>query len=98
MDNIVWIDKNYNEYKMNEISDRYLLNIINFMGRGGGRTDFLTPKRIEDLFFEARKRDLSHNISMIETIEKLRDKEESLELMNMFIDLEGELWSSDMCD
>lgn len=95
MDNIVWIDKNYNEYRMDEISDRHLLNIINFMGRGGGHVDFLTPKRIEDLFFEARKRGLDHNVSMIETIEELREKEEVIALREIFVgvdDFWGDMW------
>lgn len=58
MKETAWIDIDFNEYTMDEITDRYLLNIIKFMAKGGGYNDFLTYEKRQDLVDEAIRRGL----------------------------------------
>ncbi|MEX3625128.1 hypothetical protein [Viridibacillus arvi] len=56
MKQIAWINVYHREYSMNEITDDYLKNILNFIYRGGGYDQFLTVEKVADLFAEANRR------------------------------------------
>lgn len=69
-----WMNVNYDEFKMNEIDDKYLINILSFLCRGGGFTDFLTDEKIEALFEEANKRGMKHHHDVKKALEIFRDR------------------------
>lgn len=72
--NYVWYDVNYNAYTLQDIDDRYLLNILNFISKGGGYTELMTEKNIEKLFKEANRRKLKHNHTLKQLKEAFREK------------------------
>ena len=72
--NYVWYDVNLKAYTLQDIDDRYLLNILNFISRGGGYTDLMTEKNIELLFNEANKRKLKHKHTLKQLKEAFREK------------------------
>ena len=45
----VWVDRNRNHYKLEDISNSYLLNIIKFICDGGGFTDEMSERKIKML-------------------------------------------------
>lgn len=53
-----WIDKEDRKYKANEISDSHLINIINYIAKGGGYLFFLSERVIDDIYDEAITRGL----------------------------------------
>lgn len=53
MDKIFWIDKYDKKYKSSDVSDRHLLNIINYITKGGGYLFFLNHQVIDDIYDEA---------------------------------------------
>lgn len=63
MKQVAWIDINNKHYTMNEISDAHLLNILKFIGDGGGYGHFLTVDKTGDLLKEAFDRGLIQTIS-----------------------------------
>lgn len=65
---IAWMDINRKSYYMEQISDEYLLNIIKFVSKGGGYLNFLTEKKIRNLFREADIRGLKHECSLSKAI------------------------------
>lgn len=65
-DEYVWADVNGKCYTINDIDDRYLLNILKFIARGGGYTDFLNNDRIKKIYYEAKKRNIKHKFSLAE--------------------------------
>jgi len=65
-DEYVWADINGKCYTIDEIDDRYLLNILKFIARGGGYTDFLDDDRIKKLYYEAKKRKIKHGLKLAE--------------------------------
>lgn len=68
-ENYIWYDCNFKAYTLQDIDDRYLLNILNFISRGGGHIYLMTEKNIELLFNEANRRKLKHN----HTLEQLKE-------------------------
>lgn len=74
VEEFAWMNVNYQEFKMHEIDDRYLLNILSFLCRGGGYTDFLTDDKIEALFEEAKKRGLNHRHDVKQALQLFREK------------------------
>jgi hypothetical protein len=64
MSDIVWIDKHYKSYKMEDIKDSHLKNILGFMCRGGGFADFLSDSKIRNLFQEADNRGIKHSFKL----------------------------------
>lgn len=58
MKDTFWIDKQGNYYAKEEIDDNYLTNIVNFIAKGGGFTDFLTRDKIKEIYDEAQNRGL----------------------------------------
>lgn len=85
MDKIAWVDREQNELTMDQISDRYLLNILGFLERGGGYTHFLDEDKIRALFSEANKRGLKHNhdlsLAIVEIEEKFVREEEEIGIL-----------------
>lgn len=81
---VAWIDRFGNKYTMDELSDRYLLNILGFLCRGGGYVHFLTEERITNLFNEAARRGLHHNHHLDVALDYYREKDNEafLELMD----------------
>lgn len=73
---IAWLDKDRNVFKMNQISDRYLKNILGFLCRGGGHTSFLDADKITNLFREASRRRLEHPYKLTDAIHALSEKED----------------------
>lgn len=65
-----WLDEN----PLPDIDDRYLLNILNFISKGGGYTELMTEKNIELLFNEANKRKLKHKHALKQLKEAFREK------------------------
>jgi hypothetical protein len=57
-DEVAWIDKNYEHYSMSDISDTHLINILRFIGEGGGYDHFLTEGKIINLLTESFSRGL----------------------------------------
>jgi len=72
---IAWVDKKYMHYKMSEISNRYLLNILGFMCKGGGYSDLLTTDKICKLFDEAHDRRLDHDFNIADAVKNIRLKQ-----------------------
>lgn len=70
----VWEDINGNFYTLQDIDDRYLLNILRFIRKGGGYIDFLDEDKIKKLYEEARKRKLKFNILLDELINAFYEK------------------------
>lgn len=58
MNSIFWIDKQDKKYKSNDVTDRHLLNIINYIAKGGGYLYFLSERVIDDIYDEALLRGL----------------------------------------
>ncbi|MGV4321181.1 hypothetical protein [Bacillus mojavensis] len=86
MNTYAWVDRDYKYYQMEEISDRYLLNILKFMCRGGGYTSFLSHERIENLFKEADRRGLNHGYDLSHAI-MLHDMKEYAEEVRLNCEL-----------
>lgn len=63
-----WIDINTREYKLCNITDSHLLNILNFITRGGGYDSFMSVEVIERLYNEAIKRELKPHYSLNRTL------------------------------
>lgn len=58
-ENVAWIDINKKQYRMSEISDSYLINILNFIGRGNlGWEEFTNSDIINRLYDELNQRGL----------------------------------------
>lgn len=55
---VAWIDVDNNEYSLSDISDEHLLNILNFINRGGGYDSFVTVPVVGNLYSEAIERGL----------------------------------------
>jgi hypothetical protein len=70
----VWCDINGNKYTLEQIDDRYLLNILSFINKGGGYTDFMSDSKITKLFKEANKRMLKHNLKLNQLKEAYHEK------------------------
>lgn len=68
MNTYAWVDRDYKYYRMDEISDRYLLNILKFLCRGGGYLSFLSQERIVNLFRESDRRGLNHEYDLSHAI------------------------------
>lgn len=64
----VWVDINGKEYSIEEINDRYLLNILKFISRGGGYTYFMSDEMITKLYKEANRRKLKHSLKLKDLI------------------------------
>jgi hypothetical protein len=60
----VWVDINGKEDAIEEIDDRYLLNILKFISRGGGYTCFMSDEIITKLYKEADRRKLKHSLKL----------------------------------
>lgn len=71
---IVWCDVNNNKYTLKEIDDRYLLNILRFISRGGGYKDFLDEGKIRKLYNEANRRKIKHNLKLVDLISAYYEK------------------------
>jgi len=72
--NIAWVDRDYNKYTLEEISNRYLMNILRFLCRGGGYTDYLDKDKIQTLFDEAEKRGIKHTIDIKDAFDAFETK------------------------
>lgn len=70
----VWCDINGKKYILQEIDDRYLLNILKFIARGGGYTDFLSEEKIKKLYNEATRRNIKHNLKLKDLLNEFYDK------------------------
>lgn len=70
----VWVDRNRNHYKLEDISNSYLLNIIKFICDGGGFTDEMSERKIKMLFDEAKKRNLQHKFQLEKAISAYHEK------------------------
>lgn len=62
--NYVWCDRNYNYYTLEDIDDRYLLNILKFISNGGGYVYNINANNIRSLYEEASRRNLKHNYDL----------------------------------
>lgn len=59
----IWVDKNYNMYTREMITDTYLKRILEVMNKGLGWRNYITEETIDELFDEAKKRKIKHNIN-----------------------------------
>jgi hypothetical protein len=64
LEDIVWIDEQGREYTMDEIDNKYLINILGFICRGGGYEINLTAENIINLFIESYERGLNYDKSL----------------------------------
>lgn len=55
----VWQNSDGNLLTLDKISDKYLINILNFIAKGGGFVDYITENNIKLLCEEAKKRKLN---------------------------------------
>lgn len=78
-----WVDGEYNKLTVNQISDRYLKNILRFLCNGGGYHDYLDEDKITKLFNEADKREIKHPYKLKDAIHAYRDIEIYEELSYM---------------
>lgn len=60
-DDFVWKDAKGILYRLEDINDTYLYNILRFMSNGGGYAFFLDKSKIRKLFNEAERRGIEHN-------------------------------------
>lgn len=70
----VWCDRDYNYYTLEEIDDKYLLNILKFLSNGGGYSSKLSEEKIRKLFNEAKKRKLKCNYKLNDLINTFHQK------------------------
>lgn len=70
----VWIDKDYNTYSVEQISDRYLKNILRFICNGGGHVGMMNEQQIKTLFDEAEKRGIKHPYRLHSAIDAYHTK------------------------
>jgi hypothetical protein len=71
--NIAWINVNHTKYRMKDISNLHLKNILNLLYRGGGHDYFITVDKITNLYNEANKRGIRLNFNLPELIESRMD-------------------------
>lgn len=64
MKGIAWIDVHHRKYKMDQISDSYLSNILKFINRGGGYDQFVTVENVSNLYEEATRRGLKFKFNL----------------------------------
>lgn len=83
----VWVDRNLNRYKLEDISNSYLLNIIKFICDGGGFIDEMSERKIKMLFDEAKKRNLQHKFQLEEAISAYHKKAASFLLLGFISNL-----------
>lgn len=74
----VWKDINHSKLSLNEISDKYLLNILKFVEKGRGHVDYLNEDRIRKLFKEADDRKLKHSCDVNKAIGAINAKKRVL--------------------
>lgn len=82
---VAWIDKDKREYRMRDIQDSHLLNILRFICRGNGDPSFVTDDRIRALFDEADRRKLKHFSNLSVAIRAMRDKREMSLIHELFL-------------
>lgn len=80
----VWKDRTGNLYCLDDIDDRYLSNIINFLKKGGGYHEFLDRTKIKKLYEEAIKRNIKIDVQLENLIAIHRDIVERMELAQCF--------------
>lgn len=68
---IFWIDKNYQEYTVDQIDDIYLWNIAMGLKKGLGHRDFVTAQVIFNVFDECVNRGLMIKSIAIDNIEEI---------------------------
>lgn len=69
MDQIVWIDIDRNDYGRGDLTDRHLLNILHYIGRGNIVWDWFTNEKvIYDLYSEAINRVLKPRTTLKELL------------------------------
>lgn len=68
MDKFAWIDAHGIEYRMDDIDNEYLINILGFVCRGGGYAHVVTVENVINLFRESYKRGLNHSNSLSDAI------------------------------
>lgn len=72
----LWLDEYSNELMEDDISDRYLIRIINFIRNGGGWTYFMIENNVaERLIKEAERRNLKVNVTTEDLKEAIRQKD-----------------------
>lgn len=71
---VAWIDKEGKEYRMRDIQDSHLLNILRFVCRGKGHSWFLTESKIRSLFEEADRRGLKHRYNIHDALYEMRSQ------------------------
>ena len=71
---VIWIDKNRKEYELMDISDSYLINILNHVYNGGGWDSFVDIKTMERLYDESVKRKLKINIGKYEYMKVVEER------------------------
>ena len=69
-----WIDFNHKGYKLTEIDNFYLQNIIKFIERGRGYVDFLSKEKIHNLVYEAKRRGLIVLLTEDEIYTKIQNR------------------------
>jgi len=82
-DEYIWMNRQGEKLCAKDISDRYLLNILRFIEKGGGYSWFLDREIIDRLFEEADKRGLDHGANKNRAVKNLIEKsmyEETLEM------------------
>ena len=67
-DEYVWEDINRKQYRLQDIDDVHLSNILLFISKGGGRVSFLTEDKIKKLYAEAEGRKLTIDVSVNDLI------------------------------
>lgn len=87
-DKYVWVDREYNHYTIEQISDRYLKNILRFICNGGGHLEYLDEDKITRLFAEAEVRKIQHRHKLKDAIQAYQDKcyrQELIYLENFYL-------------
>lgn len=68
----IWYDKQHNPHDIRVISDRYLLNIVRHVSKGGGYD--VSDELIRAIFEEANRRNLKHKFRVGTAINAWRGK------------------------
>lgn len=85
-----WVDRQLKRYKMEDIKDSHLLNILRYMCKGGGYVDYMSFEIIENLFAEADKRGLKHSNSIHMAIDAYKTKSLAEAFREMEMEWDGE--------
>lgn len=74
MSEYLWVDNSRKKLTAEQIDDRYLTNIMNYLCRGGGYVTEIDESHIIRIFQEAVNRGIKHNFNIEMALASFKDK------------------------